>query len=82
MCKYDNLILGRDLNFTLSRSYIWVENAPIDNFSIFLINRTKEGNMVEIEPIKLKPTWSNNRGGIRGIPKHIDRFVMHESLLL
>lgn len=37
--------------------------------------------MLDIEPIKLKPTWRNNRGGDARVAKRIYRFLVAEQLV-
>eukprot|EP01018_Ginkgo_biloba_P034237 Gb_24170 [translate_table: standard] len=72
---------GGDLNFSLERSEIWVSVAQVDPLSNFFIKSLEEVGLYDIEPVKLRPTWSNKRVGEERMTKRIDRFLMSESIL-
>jgi hypothetical protein len=40
-----------------------------------------EHNILDIEPVKLKPTWRNNRVGEDNIAKRLDHFLIKDTLL-
>jgi hypothetical protein len=40
-----------------------------------------ECNFLDIEPVKLKPTWRNNRVGEASVAKRLDCFLIKDSLL-
>ena len=72
--NYHKIIMGEDLNFTLSAEEIWGTGRfsdPLrDNFRAYLEN---EG-LNDIILVVLTPTWSNGRLGQVGIAKCLDRF--------
>jgi hypothetical protein len=54
--KFDNLIMGRDINFTLNRRELWRDSAMVDHLADFLINIFEVGGLVDVEPIKFRPS--------------------------
>eukprot|EP01018_Ginkgo_biloba_P032904 Gb_28853 [translate_table: standard] len=64
--RWDNIILGRDLNFSLVSSEIWGSKAQVDGLSSFFFRKLIDAGLIDIEPIKLKPTWRNKRLGLYG----------------
>jgi len=75
-----NLILGGDLNLTLSSDEHWDSSSlsasginPFrDLFNAF--------NLIDIVPVKLAPTWRNGRRGTEAIAKRLDRFLLSDAL--
>ena len=61
--KGDSVILGGDLNFTMGQSEVWGPHAQTDLLTGYFTQKSKESLLLDIEPIKLKPTWRNNRCG-------------------
>jgi hypothetical protein len=78
---FDNIIIGGDLNFTLSRQEIWGLSAREERLIKNLNVKSKELEWVDVEPMLLCPTWSNNQGGEVGLAKHLDRFFVHHDRL-
>ena len=60
----ENLIVEGDLNLTLIRDKIWGSSARHDRLENFFLNQFELAGWVDIEPIELRPTWSNNRVGV------------------
>jgi len=79
--KVDNLIIGGNLNFTLNRREISGSSPRVDRLDGFLHNLFNEESVVDIDPIKLTPTWSNNISGIDCVSKKFDRFLIHRYFL-
>ena len=77
----ESVIIGGDLNFSLGHSEIWGPHAQEDSLAGYFTQKLVENNLLDIEPIKLKPTWRNNRGGDRRVAKRIDRFLVSEQLV-
>jgi hypothetical protein len=78
--KEPNLVLGGDLNFTRSCREVWGEHARADPLHSFFSQLTQVEGVVDVEPIKLIPTWRNGRGGHDFIAKRLDRFLISEDL--
>jgi hypothetical protein len=53
----------------------------VDRLVGFFHNLFNQAGVVDIEPIKLKPTWSNNRSGEDCVSKRLDRFLIHGDFL-
>ena len=81
LLRGDSVVVGGDLNFTLGRTEIWGPHAIADPQAGFFLHRLVENNLLDIEPIKLKPTWRNNRGGEARVAKRLDRFLVAEQLV-
>jgi hypothetical protein len=83
--NYDNLIIGwgggGDLNFTMNKREALGGSARVDRIAEFFSNRFDIGGLVDVEPLKSSPTWSNNRSRREGVFKKLDRFVVHNMLL-
>jgi hypothetical protein len=79
--KSNELIVGRDLNFILQQGEVWAELGRMDSLSTFLLHKLEESKLCNLKPLKLVLTWQNNRVGLEGISKHLDRFLLLESLM-
>ena len=75
------MILGGDLNLTLSEKENWGKLAHRDNLSPFFTALFESKELVDVQPLKLTPTWRNNRSGDQAISKRLDRFLLSENLL-
>jgi hypothetical protein len=75
-----SVILGGDLNFTLSVVEVWGAGNCMDPLSDYFGSLFLDSKLVDILPNKLLPTWSNGREGSAGIAKRLDRFLMAEAL--
>jgi hypothetical protein len=76
-----NLILGGDLNITLSAQEHWGGSflpgpAEASYKEIFDTN-----NLIDVQPIRLSPTWRNGRAGPDAIARRLDRFFVADSFL-
>lgn len=76
-----NLILTRDLNFTWSATKIWGQKAKQDPLVAYLSDMFDRGDMVDVEPFPICPTWRNGRLGNEGIAKRLDRFFISNTLI-
>ena len=72
------MIIGGDLNFSLGQAEIWGPNACPDFLTEYFSHRLIERNWLDIEPVKIKPTWKNNRCGERWVAKRLDRFLVSD----
>ena len=76
-----NVILGGDLNLTLSEKENWVSLARHDGLGFFFVALFESKELIDLQPLKLTPTWRNNRSGEQAISKRLDRFLLSENLL-
>jgi exonuclease III len=80
--KEHNLILGGDLNFTISNREVWGPHSRSDPMNSFFSQLIQEEGLVDVEPVKLLPTWRNGRGDQDYIAKRLDHFLINEELAL
>ena len=59
-----NVILGGDLNLTLTARESWGEKARQDSLALYFQFFFEKEHMADVIPIKLEPTWRNKRGGL------------------
>ena len=76
-----NVILGGDLNLTLTIGEVCGENKIHDALSSFFLDFFEQRKLVDAIPLKLEPTWRNKRGGAQDISKRLDHFMVEESIL-
>jgi hypothetical protein len=69
------------LNFTLSLREVWGMHPREDKQSGFFLSLLEKARLVDIEPVKLSPTWRNFRTGNEEVAKILDRFLISEALL-
>jgi hypothetical protein len=75
------ILIGGDLNLTLSLGEVWgihPRQEPLEEFFIHFFERHK---LVDVEGAKLVPTWRNFRRNDEAISKRIDQFLISESLI-
>jgi hypothetical protein len=77
----ENLILGGELNFTLSLQEVWCAHPHRNPLEYFCAHLLESSHLVDLEPFKLSPTWKNGRKSVEGISKHIDKFPISEALV-
>jgi endonuclease/exonuclease/phosphatase family metal-dependent hydrolase len=71
-----NLILGGDLNVTLSSDEHWGGNPSPGSEAAFYKDLFSSKNLIDILPNKLVPTWRNGRTGNQAIARRLDRFLL------
>ena len=76
-----NVILGGDLNLTLTARESWGENTRQGSIALYFQKKFEKEHLVDVMPIKLEPTWRNKRGGLQAISKTMDRFLIKDSLM-
>ena len=76
-----NLLLARDLNFTLSSAEFWGCKARLDPLESFFSQLISCNKLVDLAMNLSGPTWRNGCSGDAGISKRLDRFLLSESLL-
>jgi hypothetical protein len=76
-----DIILGGDLNFSVGRVEVWGQVAKVDPLSDYFIQKLEDKGLIDVEPIKLRPTWWNKQVGVDMIAKRIDKFLISKGLL-
>jgi hypothetical protein len=79
--KEDNIIIGGDLNLTLSSGDIWGDRARLDPLSDFFSSLFASAGLIDIAPSQICPTWRNGRSGPNGVSKRLDHFLLNENIL-
>ena len=52
----DSLVIGGDFNFSLGHNEVWGPRAQVDSLAGFFVQKLVERGLLDIEPVKLKPT--------------------------
>lgn len=75
------MVLGGDLNFTLSLREVWGSNPREDRQKGFFLSFMEAESLVDLEPVKFSPTWRNFRTGNDVVDKRLDCFLISEKLM-
>ena len=75
------MVIGGDLNFSLGQDEVWGPNARSDLLTEYFTQKLIKRNWLDIEPIKSKPTWKNNRCGEGWVSKRLDHFLVSKNLM-
>lgn len=78
--KWVTLLWG-DTNFTLNRREVSGTTTHVDHLVKYFQNWLESRGLVDVEPLKLGPTWSNNRHGNKAVIKTLDRFMITDQVL-
>eukprot|EP01018_Ginkgo_biloba_P023075 Gb_32325 [translate_table: standard] len=76
-----NLIVGGDLNFVLGRAKIWGLSIHPNPLSNYFLKKLEVVDLLDVEPMKLSPTWRNLRVGEASIAKRLDKILIVKSLV-
>jgi len=68
----ENLIMGGDLNFTISSREVWGVSMRVDPLQHFFSHLVQIGGLVDVKPVKILPMWRNGRKGQDYIAKRMD----------
>jgi hypothetical protein len=79
--KYQEVILGGDLKFSLGFFEVWGTHVRVDPLTNIFNQKMVECNLLDIEPIKLKQTQRNNIVGDSSVAKRLDHFQIKDTLL-
>ena len=60
-----DVIIGGDFNLTLSNKEIWGKNVRGDALRPFFNHLFNHKGLIDLAPLKLVPTWRNEREGMR-----------------
>ena len=77
----DTVVMGGDFNLSLGHNEVWGPHAQVDSLAGYFVQKLVEKGLLDIEPVKIKPTWRNNRSGDARVAKRIDRFLVAEQLV-
>eukprot|EP00253_Pinus_taeda_P016616 PITA_16616 len=77
----DKLVLGGDLNFSISFAESWGHNAQRDILSDIFESNLEDHNLIDIPSPKILPTWRNNRSGADSISRRLDIYLIKEHML-
>ena len=80
LLKTTGLIIGGDLNFTISAREVW-GSARLDPDADYFHDIFRVAGLIDVEPAVIRPTWQNGRGGSDGIGKRLDWFIVDSDLL-
>lgn len=75
------LILGSDLNFSFERAEIWGQVARVNPLTNFFIQRLEDNGLLDVESIKLQPTWRKKWVGAKRNAKRLDKFIISKGIL-
>ena len=60
---------------------MWGPSAWKDLLTDYFTHKLVEKNWLDIEPLKIKPTWKNNRCGEGRFAKRLDCFLVIEKMV-
>jgi hypothetical protein len=78
----ENCIITREFNTTLHQGEKKGGSIVRDQFRESMEDLITDLDLFDVKPSKGKYTWSNKRSGVGHIPTRLDRFLIHNSLLL
>jgi hypothetical protein len=81
LLREEGIIVGGDLNFTLSAREVWGDLARSDPLADYFSSLILSSGLVDIQPTKMAPTWRNGRAGTTGISKRLDHFFLKNPFL-
>jgi hypothetical protein len=67
--KRENVVVGGDHNFILRQGEFWGVNHRMDPLADYQLHKIEERKLCDVEPLKIAPTWRNNKLGDEGISK-------------
>lgn len=79
--KHKDINLGGKLNFFLGPFEVWGSLAQEYFLSYLFLRKLGEAGLLDVELVKLKPTWTNNRTSPNIIMKRLDHFLVLEGLM-
>lgn len=74
--------MGGDLNSTLGGHEIWGPRAQDNQLAGYFVQKLHECHLIDIDPIKLKPTWTNKRAREYKVANRLDHFLISQGLLM
>lgn len=77
----DEVIIGGDLNFSISYAESWGSQAQVDPMFDFFKDILDQHNLTNITMIKPMPTWRNRRVVEAAMARRLDQFLIKVPLL-
>lgn len=77
----DSLLIGGDLNCTLSNDEIWGRGRRDDLVGGMIRDAILQHNFFDVYPFMMGPTWDNGRSQDAFLTKRLDRFLIHDRLI-
>jgi hypothetical protein len=81
LCMTPLILIGGDLNFTFSLREFWGKNPFQYSQSSFIFSFLLKHHLLNIELLKLDPTWRNFRTNGESISKRMERILVSEQLM-
>eukprot|EP00253_Pinus_taeda_P029007 PITA_29007 len=81
LLQADNVILGGDLNFSLGYYESWGHSAQVDSLSDTISTLLEEHQWVDMPPVRIQHTWTNNKSGDHSLARRLDKFLIKEAFL-
>lgn len=78
--SHEQVIMGGYLNCSLGIAEIWGSRAIPNPLSDFFKSHLIQKDLIDLDPIKLNPTWRNRRVGEDKIAKRLDHFLIGDSI--
>jgi hypothetical protein len=73
-----NIVMDGDLNFSMRKDEIWEGVSFHDPLANYFLNKAEVG-LLDVELVKLIPTWRNMRLGEDRVAKEINHFLIFEA---
>ena len=77
----DLVVIGGDINLSLGQAEVWWPFSHPNILTEYFTQKLMERKWMDIEAVKLKPTWHNNRCGDGRVAKRLDQFLITEKLM-
>jgi len=81
LIQAQNVIIGEDLNFTLSLKEVCGRHPRRDLIEGFFIHWIASHQLVDLEPPKLFQMWRNGHKGEDLVAKRLDMFMIADKML-
>jgi hypothetical protein len=81
LLQAQNVIIGGDLNFTLSLKEVCGRHPRRDPMEGFFIHWIVSHQLVDLEPPKVSQTWRNGHKGDDLVAKRLDMFLIADKML-
>ena len=69
------------MNLSLLEREVWGSSVTLDSLSNFFLTNFESKGLVDVQPLKVEPTWNNNRSVEQSIYKRLGRFLISENLM-
>jgi len=76
-----NIILGGDLNFTLSLKEVWGAHLHQDPHESFFSHWIEKNHLIDLAPQKNSQTWCNGKNGDALVTKYLQCFLISKGMI-